>query len=86
MRDVQDDVLGLGPLQRLLDDPSISEIMVNGPHTVYVERNGRLSLSDTRFTSGTTSAASLNELWARWAAGSMSPRPWSTPDWPTAPV
>jgi pilus assembly protein CpaF len=49
--ELADDVLGLGPLQRLLDDESISEIMVNGPDRVYVERHGRLELSTTRFTS-----------------------------------
>ncbi len=45
------DVLGLGPLQRLLDDDSVSEVMVNGPERVYVERSGRLELSAARFTS-----------------------------------
>ncbi len=51
MHEVRDDVLGLGPLQRLLDDESITEIMVNGPDTVYVEHRGRLTRSSTRFTS-----------------------------------
>ncbi len=51
MRDVEDDVLGHGPLQRLLDDPTVSEIMVNGPDMVYVEQNGRLTRSGARFTS-----------------------------------
>lgn len=44
-----DDMLGLGPLQMLLDDDSITDIMVNGPHRVFVERNGKLVLSDVRF-------------------------------------
>jgi pilus assembly protein CpaF len=51
VRDVQDDVLGHGPLERLLDDPTVTEIMVNGPETVYVEQNGQLFLTDIRFTS-----------------------------------
>src|SRR4051812_41434499 len=51
VHDVTDDVLGLGPLQQLLDDIDVTEIMVNGPETVYVERAGRLSLSGVRFTS-----------------------------------
>ena len=51
MRDVEDDVLGHGPLQRLLDDPTVSEIMVNGPDMVYVEQNGRLTRSAARFAS-----------------------------------
>jgi pilus assembly protein CpaF len=40
--ELADDVLGYGPLERLLADDSVSEIMVNGPHDIRVERNGRL--------------------------------------------
>jgi pilus assembly protein CpaF len=47
--DLQDEVLGLGPLEPLLADPSISEIMVNGFEKVFVERNGRIQLLCTRF-------------------------------------
>jgi pilus assembly protein CpaF len=39
---VTDDVLGFGPIERLLSDPTISEIMVNGPDKVYIERNGKI--------------------------------------------
>jgi pilus assembly protein CpaF len=49
--EVGDDVLGYGPLQRLLDDPSITEIMVNGPDMIFVERNGKLVRSAARFSS-----------------------------------
>ena len=38
VRDVADDVLGYGPLQRLLDDPAVTEIMVNRMDQIYVER------------------------------------------------
>jgi len=48
--EVADDVLGLGPLQRLLDDGTVSEIMVNGPDMVYVEQDGRLQRTSVRFT------------------------------------
>ncbi len=44
-----DDVLGLGPLEPLLADPEIDEIMINNPQQVYVERGGRLQLSDVVF-------------------------------------
>ncbi|MBE7210177.1 MAG: CpaF family protein [Gluconacetobacter diazotrophicus] len=44
-----DDMLGLGPLQPLLDDDTIADIMVNGPDRVFVERAGRLVLSGVRF-------------------------------------
>lgn len=43
------DVLGTGPLQPYLDDPGVSEIMVNGPDQVRVERNGRIELTEVRF-------------------------------------
>ncbi len=39
---VADDVLGYGPIERLLHDPTVSEIMVNGPDQVYIERNGKI--------------------------------------------
>ena len=45
-----DEALGLGPLEPLLADPSITEIMVVDPATIYVERGGRLELTQTRFT------------------------------------
>ncbi len=44
------DILGLGPLERLLADETITEIMVNGAQRVYVERNGRIEESAARFT------------------------------------
>ncbi|MEX2356004.1 MAG: CpaF family protein [Thermaerobacterales bacterium] len=43
------EILGYGPLQPLLDDPEVSEIMVNGPDRVYVEKKGRLVESGARF-------------------------------------
>ena len=48
--DVFNEAIRLGPLEELLADESVSEIMVNGPNRVYVERNGKLQLSDCRFT------------------------------------
>jgi pilus assembly protein CpaF len=44
-----DDILGLGPLEPLLDDDTISEIMVNGPEKTFVERGGKLALTNVRF-------------------------------------
>lgn len=46
---VVDDMLGLGPLERLLADESITEIMVNGPKQIYVERDGQLEQADVTF-------------------------------------
>ncbi len=45
-----DDVLGYGPLERLLSDESVSEVMVNGPQAIWVERNGRLYETSLHFT------------------------------------
>ena len=42
--------LDLGPLQKLMDDPAVSEIMVNGPKKVFVERDGKKTLSDVQFS------------------------------------
>ena len=50
IRDIQDEVLGFGPLEPLLADPGVSDILVNTYRQVYVERHGRLELSDVCFT------------------------------------
>lgn len=47
--EVQDDIIGFGPIQPLLADPEISEIMVYGPEQVYIERNGKLEDTQIRF-------------------------------------
>jgi pilus assembly protein CpaF len=49
LQELLDDVLGLGPLEPLLRDPTISDILVNGPHQVYVERGGVLEETPVRF-------------------------------------
>lgn len=49
VREIYNNVVGLGPLEPLLADPEITEIMVNGPYSVYVERKGKLELSSTVF-------------------------------------
>src|ERR1700682_1567879 len=46
---IMHDVLGLGPLESLLEDPEVSEIMVNGPKTIFAERRGRLAQSELVF-------------------------------------
>ncbi|MFY9615884.1 MAG: CpaF family protein [Candidatus Dormiibacterota bacterium] len=45
------DVLGLGPLEQLLNDPEVTEIMINGPRQIYVEQHGKLTLSPVAFES-----------------------------------
>ena len=48
--ELADEALGLGPLERFLADPTISEIMVVDPNTIYIEQHGRITLSHARFT------------------------------------
>ncbi|AXJ08251.1 pilus assembly protein CpaF [Arthrobacter sp. PM3] len=51
IREITDDILGHGPIQRYLDDPAVTEVMVNRFDQIYVERQGQLFLTDTKFTS-----------------------------------
>lgn len=48
---VCDELLGFGPIQCLLNDETVSEVMVNGPFKIYIEQKGKLKLSDARFAS-----------------------------------
>ena len=47
--ELMDDVLGLGPIENLLKDNEVTEVMVNGPKQVYVERGGKLYLTEVKF-------------------------------------
>ena len=49
VQEIYDDVAGLGPLENLMKDPGVTEIMVNGPKNIYVERKGRLEKADIAF-------------------------------------
>lgn len=49
VKSMMDELFGLGPIQPLVDDPTITDILVNGPSEVFYERAGKLSKSDIRF-------------------------------------
>jgi pilus assembly protein CpaF len=49
LEQITDEIVGLGPLEPLLRDESINEIMVNGPRQIYVERAGKLEMTNTAF-------------------------------------
>ncbi|MFP5256583.1 MAG: CpaF family protein [Acidimicrobiia bacterium] len=53
IQDVSDDILGYGPIDRLLKDEEVSEVMVNGPEAVYVERAGRIERTQASFVDET---------------------------------
>ncbi len=49
VQELMDEIYGFGPLQELMDDPEISDVLVNGHDTVFVERNGLLERTDVKF-------------------------------------
>jgi pilus assembly protein CpaF len=51
MKEVLNEFFGFGPIQPLLDDPTVNEVMVNGPNRVYVERKGKLQMTAVKFDS-----------------------------------
>jgi pilus assembly protein CpaF len=53
VQSVFDDVLGYGPIDGLLRDPGINEVMVNGPENIYIERNGKMEETDVKFVDET---------------------------------
>lgn len=50
---IADEITGFGPLRELMEDDSISDIMVNGPDKIFIERYGLISLTDSRFINNT---------------------------------
>jgi pilus assembly protein CpaF len=63
--ELTDDVVGYGPLERLLADESVSEIMVNGPGDIWVEREGRLYATTLRFSDESHLRRIINKLVAQ---------------------
>ncbi|MDF7826453.1 ATPase, T2SS/T4P/T4SS family [Pontiellaceae bacterium B12227] len=61
-KEVFDEAVGLGPLEDLLEDDSITEIMVNGPSQVYVERAGRLIMTDCTFINDASVMAVIDRI------------------------
>jgi pilus assembly protein CpaF len=84
--EIADDVLGFGPIEPFLRDRSVTEIMVNAPDVIYVEREGRIHPADGRFVDETHLRRVIDRWSARSAAASTrAPRTW-TPACPTAPA
>jgi pilus assembly protein CpaF len=63
--EIADDILGHGPIERLLADDSVSEIMVNGPFDVWIERQGRLSPTTVRFNDESHLRRIINKMVAQ---------------------
>ena len=65
LSEITDDVVGYGPLERVLADESVSEIMVNGAHEIWVERQGRLYETTLRFTDDSHLRRIINKMVAQ---------------------
>ena len=63
--EIADDILGHGPLERLLADESVTEIMVNGPYDIWVERQGRLYQTTSRFNDESHLRRIINKIVAQ---------------------
>jgi pilus assembly protein CpaF len=63
--EIADDILGHGPLERLLADESVTEVMVNGPFDVWVERQGRLNETTVRFNDDSHLRRIINKMVAQ---------------------
>jgi pilus assembly protein CpaF len=63
--EIADDILGHGPLERLLADDTVTEIMVNGPYDVWIERRGQLSVTTARFTDESHLRRIINKMVAQ---------------------
>jgi len=64
-QEIADDILGYGPLEPLLRDTEITEVMVNGPEQIYVERRGQISLVPTRFGDESHLRRTIDKIVAR---------------------
>jgi pilus assembly protein CpaF len=62
IKEVYDEAVGLGAIEDLLADPDVTEIMVNGPQHIYVERRGRLQLTDRTFVDEKTVLAVIERI------------------------
>ena len=62
VHEVIEEILGFGPLDRLLNDPTITEIMINGPREMFVERGGRLERVESLFRDATHLMAGIERL------------------------
>jgi pilus assembly protein CpaF len=65
VEDITDDTVGNGPLERLLADDTVTEIMVNGPHDVWIERSGRLFETPVQFIDSSHVRRIINKIVAQ---------------------
>jgi pilus assembly protein CpaF len=74
-----DELLGFGPLEELLNDPDVSDIMVNGPLQTYIEKKGKLQIAPIQFRDESHLFQIAQRSSTRSAAASTRPPRWPTP-------
>ncbi len=86
VQELMDEIYGFGPLQDLMDDPEVSDVLVNGHDTVFIERNGLLERTDVKFAMMPTCCTSSSGSSVRPVAALTKRLRWSTPSCPMARV
>jgi pilus assembly protein CpaF len=79
-----DELLGLGPLEELLNDPDVSDIMVNGPNQTYIEKKGKLTVASIQFRDEEHLLQIAQRIVNKVGRRVDRPRRWPTPASPTA--
>jgi len=79
VRDISDDILGYGPLEPLLRDDSITEVMVNAADQIYIEREGKIERTPVSFVDNAHLLRIIDKIVSQVGRRSTSPRRWSTP-------
>src|SRR5919199_1640898 len=64
-QEISDDILGYGPIEPFLRDPDLTEVMVNGPHDIWIERAGKLQRVDGRFNDEAHLRRTIEKIVAR---------------------
>ncbi len=83
VQELYDEVMGLGPLEPLLKDETVNDILVNGPKRVFVERAGKLSLTDVTFRDERHLLRIIDKIVSAVGRRSMNRTPIATPVWRT---
>ena len=79
IQQIVDEAAGLGPLERLLKDDTISEVMVNGPYSIYVERSGKLDLTEIKLRDDKHVLDLINRIVTPIGRRCDEPAPWWMP-------
>jgi len=82
IEEIKNETLGLGPIERYLHDPFVADILVNTHNQVYIERNGKLELTNTQFRDpnyGRPIFEVRKKPYHGWACECYSCEPWRDP-------